>query len=64
MARRESRDERLNFPLPESEQKLPFNFKAKILSLTKGIPYSQAYQEVLDKEIEENRADREQDHAP
>jgi|CXWL01.1.fsa_nt_gi hypothetical protein len=64
MAKRESRGEHLNLPLPEPEQKLPFNLKAKVLSLTTGVPYSDAYQKILDQEIVENREDREQGHAP
>jgi len=54
----------LDLHTEDKSEKLPFNLKAKIISIQKGISYREAYGLMLDQEVEEKRQEREKGHAP
>ncbi|MFZ2201948.1 MAG: hypothetical protein WAV56_00975 [Microgenomates group bacterium] len=55
---------RLNLPVEEKTEKLPFSLKAKIIAFQKGIPYREAYGLMLDQEVRDRAEERKGDHAP
>jgi len=55
---------RLDLPTEEKSERLPFNLKAKIISIQKGIPYREAFGLMLDQEVRDKAKEREEDHAP
>ena len=60
----QSRQPGLDIQVDSKPDKLPFNLKAKILSIQKGITYREAFGMMLEQEVKSNAKEREEGHAP
>ena len=54
----------LDLHTEEKSERLPFNLKAKIISIQKGIPYREAFGLMLEQEVKDKAKERQEDHAP